>query len=111
MDNSLDREHLLSVAEALVASSPAAETEVIVSSQRDLFARFAGSGPTQSADRIVPSVRVRVRLIQETGTSEAQAVCDSLDPEAARGALRRALALAEHGARVAERGVGARVTG
>ena len=98
MDNSLDREHLLSVAEALVASSPAAETEVIVSSQRDLFARFAGSGPTQSADRIVPSVRVRVRLIQETGTSEAQAVCDSLDPEAAQGALRRALALAEHGA-------------
>ena len=98
MDNSLDRDHLLSVAQDLVASSPAAETEVIVSTQRDLFARFAGGGPTQSADRIVPSVRVRVRVARDGGSSEAQAVCDSLDPSATQGALQRALSLAEHGA-------------
>ncbi len=98
MDNNLNRDHLLALARELVDASPAAETEVIVSSQRDLFARFAGSGPTQSADRIVPCVRVRVRLAREGGLSEAQAVCDSLDMVAAKSALDRALALAEHGA-------------
>ena len=98
MDNNLNRDHLLTLARELVDASPAAETEVIVSSQRDLFARFAGSGPTQSADRIVPCVRVRVRVNREGGLSEAQAVCDSLDMVAAKSALGRALALAEHGA-------------
>ena len=98
MDKSLNREHLLNLARELVAASPAVETEVIVSSQRDLFARFAGSGPTQSADRIVPSVRIRVRVERPGGLSEAQADCDSLDPVAAKSAMGRALALAEHGA-------------
>jgi predicted Zn-dependent protease len=87
---------LLEVAQRLIEASPAAETEVIVESQRERFARFAGSGPTQSADRILPQVMVRVRVERGGGLAEAQATCDSLDPQGTQAALERALAMAGH---------------
>lgn len=90
----MDEGALLEVAQVLVESSPAAETEVIVDAQRDRFARFAGSGPTQSADRVMPHVMVRVRVERDGGLAEAQATCDRLDAGATRDALTRALEFA-----------------
>jgi len=92
---SVDR--LQDLAHQLVEASPAAETEVIVGASCDRFARFASSGPTQSADRVLPRVQIRVRVDRGNGLSEAQAVCDSLDPAGAQAALDRALAFAAHG--------------
>jgi len=90
-------DRLLELAHRLVEVSPAAETEVIAGASCDRFARFAASGPTQSADRVLPRVQVRVRVERGGGLAEAQAVCDSLDPAGAQAALDRALAFAAHG--------------
>ncbi len=91
-------ERLIELASKVVEASPAAETEVIWNASCDRFARFAASGPTQSADRVVPSVLVRVRVEREGGLSEARAAADTLDPAGALGALERALSFAGHGA-------------
>jgi predicted Zn-dependent protease len=91
-------ERLIELASAVVEASPAVETEVIWNASCDRFARFAASGPTQSADRVVPSVLVRVRVERDGGLSEARAAADTLDPAGALGALERALSFASHGA-------------
>jgi len=91
-------EQLLELAGGVVEASPASETEVVWDARCDLFARFAASGPTQSADRIVPRVQVRVRVEREGGLAEARAVSDTMDPSGALAALDRALSLAGHGA-------------
>ena len=64
----LDRKTAFEVAEGLVAASPAAETEVTVDSVVDRFARFADTGPTQSADRERCDVSIRVRLAPGDGS-------------------------------------------
>ena len=68
-------DRLLELAHRLVEVSPATETEVIAGASCDRFARFAASGPTQSADRVLPRVQVRVRVERGGGLAEAQAVC------------------------------------
>ena len=91
-------ERLMELASEVVAASPAHETEVVWDVSGDRFARFAASGPTQSADRVVPRVQVRVRVARGGGLGEASAVSDTLDPGGAKAALERALSLAGHGA-------------
>ncbi|MCH2104739.1 MAG: TldD/PmbA family protein [Planctomycetes bacterium] len=91
-------EGLKELAAEVVAASPAHETEVVWDVSCDRFARFASSGPTQSADRVVPRVQVRVRVEREGGLGEASAVSDTLDLGGAKAALERALQLAGHGA-------------
>ena len=94
-----DLQHALKeLAAEVVAASPAHETEVVWDVSCDRFARFASSGPTQSADRVVPRVQVRVRVEREGGLGEASAVSDTLDLGGAKAALERALQLAGHGA-------------
>jgi len=93
----LPQEEALARAGALVEKSTAAETEVTIDSVEDRFARFADSGPTQSADRERVDVSVRVRLTADDGAPgfrEARAVCGSLDDAAMDRALSRAIALA-----------------
>jgi len=93
----LPQEEALARAQALVDKSTAAETEVTIDSVEDRFARFADTGPTQSADRERADVSIRVRLTSEDGTPglrEARAVCGSLDDVVLDSALARAMALA-----------------
>ncbi len=85
---------LLELARRIVAASPAEETEVIIERERDAFARFAETGPTQSADRERYRISVRVRTRAGAGYREARAMTGSTDPTRWRAALERALLLA-----------------
>jgi len=95
---SVSCDRLLELAQEVVDASPAHETEVVWDANCDRFARFAASGPTQSADRVVPRVQVRVRVDRGGGLAEARAVSDTMDPAGALAALERALSFAGHGA-------------
>lgn len=87
-------EQSVEIAERLVAESTADETEVTLDAVEDRFVRFAEDGPTQDADRERVDVGIRVRFSSPGGIREARATCGSLDPDALRAALRRALTLA-----------------
>lgn len=90
----LSKERTLEVARGLVEASPADETEVTIESTVDRYARYAGDGPTQSADRERYHVAVRVRLAGDDGRREARAICDGLDPAMTRATIERAVELA-----------------
>ena len=90
----LDTERAVEAARALVAESPADETEVTIDACTERFVRYADTGPTQSADRERVVVHVRARLAASTGWQEARAECDGLGKDEMRAALARALELA-----------------
>jgi predicted Zn-dependent protease len=87
----------LAEARAIVARSPAFETEVAVDAIEERFVRFADAGPTQSADRERCDVAIRVRVRQDGGLSEAKATAATFSPRDTDAALERALALARAG--------------
>jgi PmbA protein len=91
----LSHDHALEVCRAIVAASPADETEVTLGQTEDCFARFADDGPTQSADREKYDVSIRVRLNGEDGIRQARASCGTLDESDWSAALQRATALAK----------------
>lgn len=91
----LTKDEALAVARRLLDASRADETEVRIESKLDRYARYADTGPTQSADRERHEVAVRVRLQSTEGKREAKATCDGVDVELARAALGRAIELAE----------------
>lgn len=99
----LQQEHALDVCRELVESSSADQTEVTLECAEDCFVRYAGDGPTQTADRERYELSVRVRLAGGdgggkgpfSGWREARATCGSLDPSETLGALERAITLAE----------------
>ena len=91
----LPQDEALAVAQALIARSPADETEVTVTSLEERFVRFAGVGPTQSADREQIECAVRVRMRAGEALREARATAGSVEPSALDSALQRALALAK----------------
>lgn len=91
----LQDEHAFELLAALVAESPADETEATLECTEERFARFAPSGPTQSADREGYTLALRARFADAGGGfREARAVVGSLDPAEARAALQRAVTLA-----------------
>ncbi|MCZ6598564.1 MAG: TldD/PmbA family protein [Planctomycetota bacterium] len=90
----LEAEESLDVARRIVAASPAEETEVTVDTAVDRFVRYADVGVTQNADRDRLEVGIRVRFAGSGGWREARATTGSLDEEATRKALERAVALA-----------------
>ncbi len=89
-----DLTELTAAARRLVSSSPADETEVTIDGVRESFVRFAGDGPTQSADRERTDVAIRVRLREGNAFREARATCSSIEDAATGPALARALELA-----------------
>lgn len=92
----LTREAALEIAQGLVDSSTADETEVVIESEVDRFVRFAASGPTQNADRERHQVSIRVRIDTPDGKCEGSATCDGVDTALINGALERAVELARH---------------
>ncbi|MCE9594791.1 MAG: TldD/PmbA family protein [Planctomycetes bacterium] len=89
------RDESFALARELVAKSPAAETEVTVESTVDRFVRYAGVGPTQSADRERVDVAIRVRVEKNGGVGEARAEAATLERSALERTLGHALELAE----------------
>jgi PmbA protein len=90
----VSKQGALDLARALVAESPADETEITVESVVDRYVRYAADGPTQSADRERVTLSARVRLLGPDGRREARATCEGLDRDAGRDLLERATALA-----------------
>jgi predicted Zn-dependent protease len=93
----LDRDAAARIAGVVLAAAAgegADEAEVTVASELDRFARYAGDGPTQCADRERVEVSVRVRRADDAGWREARASTGGTSPEELVGALRRASALA-----------------
>jgi PmbA protein len=90
----LQREEALAIARRLIDASEATETEVGIDLVAERFARFADSGPTQSADRERHMVAVRARVRASDGWCEGKAICDGLGEAETLGALERATALA-----------------
>ena len=91
----LDADLSARIAEIALNASRADETEVTVRSEQDRFARYAGEGPTQSADRERVEVSIRVRQAVDAGYREARAATGSLATEDILAALERASALAQ----------------
>jgi predicted Zn-dependent protease len=95
----LEKNDAVALAQAILAASPARETEVTIECIEDRFARFADAGPTQSADRERCEVAVRVRVEaagSRAGIAEARASAASLDLDDAREACERAIEIARH---------------
>ena len=91
----LEKQDAVALARAVIASSPARETEVTIECVEERFARFADRGPTQSADRERVEVAVRVRVeVARSGVAEARASSASLDLDEAREACERAVEIA-----------------
>jgi predicted Zn-dependent protease len=93
----LEKNDAVALARAILAASPARETEVTIECVEDRFARFADAGPTQSADRERCEVAVRVRVDASgarAGIAEARASAASLDLDDAREACERAIEIA-----------------
>ncbi|MAF66770.1 MAG: hypothetical protein CMJ84_14065 [Planctomycetes bacterium] len=90
----LGRRETLELARRVLAASEADETEVTLASHSDRFVRFAGSGPTQSADRGRYHLAVRALFEDSGGRKEARATCDGVDPAVWRATLERATELA-----------------
>jgi predicted Zn-dependent protease len=87
------------LAEIVLSESKADETEVTVRSELDRFARYAGDGPTQCADRGRVDVAIRVRRAADGsggkgGWREARATTGGTSPDELAAALARAHALA-----------------
>ena len=82
-------------AELVLARSKTDETEVTVRSEHDRFARYAGDGPTQSADRerAVVSIRVRNSVDDGAGWREARATVGGTSESELFAALDRATEL------------------
>ena len=84
----LEQDHAYEIADALIDASEADETEVTLECVEDRFVRFAGDGPTQSADRESYELAVRVRFAAiGGGYREARARSGGIDEESAFGAL------------------------
>lgn len=90
----LTRDEALELARGLAARCPADEAEVTVDSRAETFVRFAGEGPTQSADRGRVDVAVRARMRSAEGVREARATVCGTDEGALDGVLARAAELA-----------------
>ncbi|MEZ6017360.1 MAG: TldD/PmbA family protein [Planctomycetota bacterium] len=91
----LQDDHAFELLEALIAESPADETEATLECIEERFVRFAPSGPTQSADRERYELALRVRFeVPGGGFREARATVGTLDRDEARAALQRAVTLA-----------------
>jgi TldD protein len=103
----VSREQAFALARALIAESPAAETEVTVDAVAERFVRFAAPGPTQDGDRERVDVAVRVRVARDGGFAEARAET-GLDRAggAARDARARDRARAERAGRARPRAAG-----
>lgn len=91
----LTSDHALELCQALVASSPADETEVTLQSEEDRFVRYSPEGPSQNADRERHELSIRVRLHTEAGWKEARATLGTLGKAEGEAALKRAMILAE----------------
>jgi PmbA protein len=99
----LQDDHAFELLGGLVEESPADETEATLECVEERFVRFAPSGPTQCADRERYELAVRVRFRDPSGGfREARATVGTLDREEARGALRRAVTLAQLAAPLTE---------